>query len=277
MRWYNLIPLALLLATSVAGHPGEAEDHVQHMQINKGSLEPGANTTYHINFQGQPFEAGWIMIVQGKVSAPVDVVLSHGGQAVKGWTWTSDAINSHTTALPATAEYEVQLSNPGDENATFAFTYDQTCECSAKVVSMDDGTVFFNWQLAAGETASIDYNLTFIDQVDPTKPKLVPSIDGFRIQAQAARQIADGGVWPQDFEMLGLQQANDSFSMALTAEEADRYIVQMTVTYDAADGHSVLIWPFLDLTPVAADKGSPGPAIGALLVGALTLAAIRRR
>ncbi len=271
MRWYTLVPLTVLLATSVAGHPGQAEDHVQHMQINQGTLEAGANATYHVNFMAQPLEAGWILIVEGRVTAPADITLSVGGREVETWHWTPGDVRANTTILPETAEYEITLFNPGNASLDYKFTYDQTCECSAKFISMNGGAVFFNWQLAPGERSTIEYNLTYLDPAF----NIVDEIEGLQIEATVARHVGPGGQWPADFELLQSTTEHGPFTMTIDPEEEDRYIVHMRATYEALDGHSVLVLPYMDTTPLD-EKESPGVLFPALLAAVVLAAFVRR-
>lgn len=269
MRWTILILLAVLATASTSGHPGQSEDHIQHMQINKGSLEPGENVTYHVNFMTQPLEAGWILIVEGTVTAAADVSLTLNGTDVAQWRWTPGAVQADTLALPETAEYEITIANPGDAPLNYRFTYDQTCECTAKFVSMNGGAVFFNWYLEPGQRATIEYNLTYLDP----SFNVIQEIDGLAIEATVARQVGPGGVWPGDFEVIGTHAEPGPFTMNIDPSEADRYIVYMRVTYDAADGHSVLVLPFMETASIV-DKGSSSLPIISLAVGVAIIAAV---
>ncbi|MGB0653589.1 MAG: hypothetical protein ACPGQL_10360 [Thermoplasmatota archaeon] len=285
----TLLLLGLLAAATGAtahGEPGEETPygHLEHLGINQLTLEPGADRLYHIGFQGGPLREGWILLLQGETTGPLRIDLSYEGAAITNWTWEAGGWRLVTTALPATSGYELRLTNVGDEALDASWTFDQSCECSAKWMEQAGGTVVFNWDLAYGERAEIEFNLTLLGPgYHPVDELANLTIDGV-----LARQVGPAGVWPEDFDIVASSTyVNRTFPVVIeaserTEDERERYYLFMTPRHDSGPLHTVLMLPLWEQTvPTTAGEEEGAPGLGPLAIvaalGVAVGAVLRRR
>ncbi len=196
MRW---LPL-LILVPLVAAHPAHTEgEALQHITLETVSIAPGDSVSYDLDFQGQPFTAGWHWLLRADVSGQAVVTAVAGSQVMAQWDW-SDGEHVGVATLPANSTIGLQIINPGDVEATVSFYYDQTCNCLFKMVPMQSGPVWLNIPAEAGQ--EVECELTFFTQplaggdeptsIDVTIQHVAMGADGPEVMEQWQETYAVG-------------------------------------------------------------------------------------
>ena len=275
MRVLATVALVLLLAFAPPRATAPPAPLTDHLSVLSGTLTPGVNQTWALEFEGGPLQKGWVFLLEARVSGSITAVLSLDGITAKTWSITPTAWYD-TFVLPGTGVYDLTLSNPGTSPVAFRVYFDQSCSCSAKWFpkAMPDGLIIFNVEVPRASTVVAQFN----------KPLAMT------IRVTAALLARPGGRWPDDFTELGEvdtpvpRRADPSLPPVLLYEVnvsapagARVYYFVEGASYNPADDTATddlarLVAPFIDF---AAPPPSPiSPLVFVGLAGALALVGV---
>jgi len=248
-----LLLLAPLLAAGLA--TGAHPEGLEHVRLVEGRLDPGARASFDAEFNGRELSAGWIWILNARVQsdgAPLLAALAHGGTEVARWSIPPGDTFVASVRLPVTARYNLTLANEGDGPLSFAFYFDQSCNCLGKIVPPEllRGVVVFNADLEEG------------DELEVTVPD-PPAVD---LHVRAMRlSPGTAGRYPQDFVILwdspaGPERADHVWQFRAPA--TDRYYFFATAAARAAEHadptDSAVVPTFRFVSAGTSGTGDPG-------------------
>lgn len=264
--WVALVLAALFLAAAPLGAAHEGGLH--HGAMLEGTLAPGAQVSKGLEYGGGQLAGGWIFLLGGRVTGgPLHATLSLASGAVNDWsippgdTWTT------TIVLPETAAYTLLLENRGTSAVSYTIYFDQSCECSGKLIfpNIPDGIIIFNHDTTGPAEVFAQFN----------EPRAM------RVKVTAALRTGPAGDWPADFTTLAVSSAPVERTVGgepillheLTVEVSSAtrvyYFVQgLELTAPSPTPPDLLISPFYE------DRGTSSSGFPWLYVGVAAIAAI---
>lgn len=264
--------LLAVLTPSVAAHtPGQGNSQT-HLSVAYFALQPNQSKATWIETGEGPWEAGMVFVLylcfrDGARDADVTLELEDG-TPVESWRLADDACHKKATQIPLDdGPYHLNVTNRGSTNSSLWYYFDQTCNCTLKLITLPGGFVVFSYDLKEGRR----YNIGF------------PLVDGWSTQGTVATLEYETVSWPDAFAPIVEAAAEGPGWMNLTFEavrDGPHYVFvheRAGVTLNPQTGQPEPV----HLTPLVEelDGGkSPGPA---LALAALALAsvgvALRRR
>jgi hypothetical protein len=266
--------LAALVLLGVAPASAHGGQEISHLSVHVGPIGAKQEKTFELAFEGGPFTAGWLFLAYGGVQssgAPLEVELYHesGFEPVAKWTWAAGSFHLNMTKLPKAGFYVLDIYNPGNDEAQYAFYFDQSCNCLDKSIGLDDGYGLFNFEIPAGR----DVDLSFVlGQFDTTTNTLNPP-QGVRVLAWAATLENDRALWPDDFRILSTAESKAGLlDISFQTKAKGTHYVMVQVVEGAQPSKPVYMRPTLEV------KGGSSPDLAPLaILAALGVAAMLMR
>ncbi len=250
------IMAGLLLVPATATAHSSGGPALNHVQVKPLQLEANASQTVWIETGEGPWQAGMILVLfvsfyNESRDVAVELLFNHS-TVVQSWRFVTDAIHKASVRLPFDeGPYELRFTNRAVGQTQLFFYFDQTCNCVAKPVPLDEGWVVFHYDLRAGRTYEI----------------ATPVPAQWKLRAVLALGGRETGAWPADFEILQeatLQGAPYWINFTVTPAEDERHFV----FYEALEGSPAFPDPgkYVDVTPrlqdLTDDAGGESPGFG---------------
>ncbi len=146
----------LISPVFMAAHEGQdVSDHSIHYELE---LKPGESKTFNITWADQPLKARWIFLLSarmtGDAGATVKMYAPDSEKPFLTWDWPVDGnVHTQVTELPEDGFYELAFFNSeaSPEAVAISFQYDQSCECTGKLLDLDGGVVIFQQKVEKDE------------------------------------------------------------------------------------------------------------------------------
>ncbi len=275
MRSLGLV-LAVLLGIGLAGSAAAPGTPMDHFQVVAGTLTPQESRASVLGFDGGPLVGGWVFLLVARVQGTaIEATLLIQNQSVASWTVPPSDTWVTTVRLPQDGLYDLLLRNPGVTDVTFAFYYDQSCNCAGKALPVEfpHGLMIFNVDTRGPTGLYAQFN-------EPA---------ALKVRITAAVLANERALWPTDFHALAVSDAPvleqvegappvwlHEFHLSIT--EATRvYFFVEGVQFNGSAYSSpgdLLITPYFEETsPPAASAGLPPLLLGAI-VGLFAVAGI---
>lgn len=243
-----------------------------HVSVQLAPLEPGESRAFWIEPGAEegPWRAGMVIVLFVQFynearDAKVELLFSEV-EVVKSWRLTDDVHHKVSTVLPFDdGPYELRFTNNATAKTQILFFFDQTCNCTAKPIPLDEGWVVFHYDFKADRR--------FLVAV----PVLV---ENWTVQGQLAWLRGEDGRWPDDFEILEDQTVSGGWLNFTGVPESDR---RYYIFYHAVSGSPSFPSPdqYVFITPLLEVEGEKAPSLAFLgvvaAIGAAALVQARRR
>ncbi len=158
-----LLNFFLFSIASVSAHD-EASDERDHMTHYELRLEPGADKTFKVTWDGQPLKARWIFLISAKMSGDALTKVSLSGPDSEtpfiSWDWTVDGnTHTHVAELPQDGFYDLSFINSSEslEAVDISFQFDQSCECVGKNLDLKGGVIVFQQKVEENDRIRFDF------------------------------------------------------------------------------------------------------------------------
>ena len=243
----RFLPALLLLnLTLVSAHDGEEglreSDHSTHYELK---LTPGGSRVFKVAWDAQPLKARWLFLLSAKMNGDgqVAVNLRTSGNAhpFVSYDWTVDG-ETHTelAEIPEDGFYYLAFLNSEFSNGTvdISFQFDQSCECTGKILDLDGGVVVFQQKVEKDEkvhfpftgSEGVDFRVWVgVRNQDPLRWKT-----GFDIVAEASK--SGSRVWMDYTAETGGTHYFFVESVSGTGFIVPDYQLQEIVALDRAEG-----------------------------------------
>lgn len=156
----------LLLVTPALAHDDhgtfetgdEAHGLIEHTRLVSTELGANGSANWTLAYQGGPLDAGWRWLLRADVIGAVRVDIFLDERHLTTWNWATGP-HIDERILPREGLIDLYVTNLQEDNSTFTFYFDQTCECLGKVIPLNSGPVWFNPHAETGETVRVNFTI----------------------------------------------------------------------------------------------------------------------
>jgi MYXO-CTERM domain-containing protein len=277
--------VALLVAATVAVAPS-ASAHGEHQgwthtQPLREVLGPGESKTVEMSFDGTPLHAGWWLVFFGSIGGSgtlrAELMLA---TTIATWNWPAGTTLMHApergleaprVQLPSEGFYQFKLSNPSSQPVDFQLAYDQTCDCTAKRMALDAGSLWINLDAERNQRGTLSLRIVPFETVFGQAKDPIGTI---AVTAHPSADPAAGFSTPNSMSYTPSRDSRlGTLDVPFRAEQEGQQYFLVTIEREGGAGWELQVRPDWEFH---AGNDAPLP-MGLALLALVGLALLRRR